>query len=221
MRGRMRLFRLLFLSRGDNFRMFVCFEGIDGAGKSTQAALLFASFQRVGLAAELVRDPGTTRLGQAIRQLILDCDEPITPAAQALLFSAARAELSDYVQRQLDAKKIVICDRWLLSTLVYQAGISEDLILSVFNDTCVLPDMCFLLDIPPMAAEERRAGLRRKDRYEKATLEDKEFRRSAYLKYAKIAQCAKSVHVFDATAAETDLHEQIVETFFSADRRFL
>jgi dTMP kinase len=197
--------------------MFVCFEGIDGAGKSTQAGLLYESLSSSGLSVELVRDPGTTRLGQSIRQLILDCDEPITAASQALLFSAARAELSNYVQQRIDEGKIVICDRWLLSTLVYQAGISEDLILAIFNNTCLIPDMCVLLDIDPAAAESRRSGARRKDRYERATLEDKEFRRAAYLKYSTIEQCARNVQVFDASTAETDLHGQIVEAFFSVN----
>jgi len=197
--------------------MFVCFEGIDGAGKSTQAALLYENLRTAGVNVELVRDPGTTRLGQSIRQLILDCDEPITPAAQALLFSAARAELSTYIEKKISAGTTVICDRWLLSTLVYQVQMDADLILSIFDNTCIVPDLCVLLDIDPVVAERRRLGNRLKDRYEKAELEVKQQRRQVYLQYSKIEQCGKHVQVFDASAPETDLHGQIVETFFAVN----
>lgn len=194
--------------------MFICFEGIDGAGKSTQAMLLHANLAASGLDVELVRDPGSTALGKSVRRLILECDDPISPESQALLFSAARAELSAYVKKQLRSGKTVICDRWLLSTLVYQGGIDTALILAIFNATCLTPDLCVLLDILPATAETRRSATSRKDRYERATLADKTNRRAAYLKHACLPQCARHTQIFDASVAETDLHCQIVEAVF-------
>lgn len=195
--------------------MFVCFEGIDGAGKSTQAQLLHDHLKYLGYAVELVRDPGTTKLGQSIRQLILDCDDPITPAAQALLFSAARAELSAYIRQRLADKVIVICDRWLLSTLVYQGGISRQLILAIFGATCLIPDFCVLLDIDPEIANARQPVEKRKDRYERATLADKQARRGMYLHAAEeLPACSKQLRIYSADIAEDALHKQIVSDFF-------
>ena len=116
--------------------MFVCFEGMDGAGKSTQARMLYQRLKQDGVAAELVSDPGTTRIGAAIRQLVLESSAPITPAAQMLLFSAARAELASYITERLQVGVVVICDRWLLSTLVYQGEINKipiDIIETIFE----------------------------------------------------------------------------------------
>lgn len=193
--------------------MFVCFEGIDGAGKSTQAHMLYNTLIADGRSVELVRDPGTTRLGDAIRKLVLECDEPITAKAQALLFSAARAELSAYIDEKLEAGVTVICDRWLLSTLVYQLAISPQLILSIFDGTSIVPDICFLLDLPPSAADQRRPAAQRKDRYERASLQEKTARREAYLRYSKIEQCAKHVVVIDATQSELDIQKRVVDSY--------
>lgn len=193
--------------------MFVCFEGIDGAGKSTQAHMLYNTLTADGRSVELVRDPGTTRLGDAIRKLILECDEPITSKAQALLFSAARAELSEYIREKLAAGVTIICDRWLLSTLVYQLAISPQLILSIFDSTSIVPDICFLLDLPPEAADQRRPEAQRKDRYERASLQEKAVRRAAYLQYAKIPQCARRVVVLDATHPEPAIQETVMTEY--------
>lgn len=193
--------------------MFVCFEGIDGAGKSTQAHMLYNTLAADGLQVELVRDPGTTRLGDAIRKLILECDEPITSKSQALLFSAARAELSAHIEKQLDKGKTVICDRWLMSTLVYQTTMPRELILSIFNETSIVPDICFLLDLLPATADERRPPEQRKDRYERASLSEKHARRQAYLRYSSLWQCGKTVSILDATLPEAEIHKAVVDSY--------
>lgn len=99
--------------------MFVVFEGIDGAGKTTQARMLYERLKADGARVEQVADPGTTQIGTAIRQILLHNDAPISSSAQVLLFSAARAELAAYIRERLADNFTVICDRWLLSTLVY------------------------------------------------------------------------------------------------------
>jgi len=65
--------------------VFICFEGIDGAGKTTQARMLYQALKDLGVKTELVADPGTTKIGTAIRQILLHNNEPITPIAQMLL----------------------------------------------------------------------------------------------------------------------------------------
>lgn len=195
--------------------MFICFEGIDGAGKSTQARMLYQRLRNDGVAVELVADPGTTKIGTAIRQILLDNDAPITPHAQMLLFSAARAELAAYINNLLKNDTLVICDRWILSTLVYQCelnNIPQDLVLSLYNETArVRADVCFLMDIEPEDAAERMGKPR--DRYERSSLADKRRLRAAYRKYAVEHADASSVYFIDAGNAPEHTHDAIYKKF--------
>jgi dTMP kinase len=193
--------------------MFVCLEGIDGAGKTTQAKLLTRALVNAGYKVIQVADPGTTPLGKSIRELVIDRDEPISPLAQMLLFSSARAELSEFIREQIAQDTIVICDRWILSTLVYQAtgnNIDPDFILSIFRHTSVVPDVCFVLDIAPEKAEQRRPPS--KDRFESRPIEDKRLMRQAYLDYAATRKdCARNTYVLNADVPETVMHEAVFE----------
>jgi dTMP kinase len=193
--------------------MFICLEGVDGAGKSTQSRLLHDYFKRRGYAVELVCDPGTTKLGRTIRQLVLDCDDPISPHAQMLLFSSARAELSQHIRERVAAGVMIICDRWILSTLVYQAdlnGISHNFVMNVFKETCVVPDLCVLLDIDPAVADARKAHETRKDRYERVNTEKKQFMRQRYIKHSQNRACAKKTVIADADDDQDNMHNKIV-----------
>lgn len=198
--------------------MFICFEGIDGAGKSTQSRLLQQRLKKDGRDVELVADPGTTKIGTAIRQILLHNDAPISSAAQMLLFSAARAELSEYIQDALAEARTIICDRWLLSTLVYQATINKmpiDLIIDIFEKTSnTWPDVCVLLDIDPVVADKRKtvAGKGRppkQDRYERVSLAEKQKMRAAYLEHAGKRPCVKNIMVLDALQDQAEVHEKI------------
>lgn len=198
--------------------MFICFEGIDGAGKSTQSRLLQQRLKKDGRDVELVADPGTTKIGTAIRQILLHNDAPISSAAQMLLFSAARAELSEYIQEALAEKRTIICDRWLLSTLVYQATINKmpiDLIIDIFEKTSnTWPDVCVLLDIDPAVADKRKAVASKgrppkQDRYERVSLAEKQKMRAAYLEHAGKRPCVKNIMVLDALQDPADVHEKI------------
>ena len=186
--------------------MFVCFEGIDGAGKSTQARMLFQRLQDDGVAVELVADPGTTKLGTAIRQILLQSDAPISGLAQMLLFAAARAELAAYIKQKLSVGVVIICDRWLMSSLVYQGEINKipaDLITSIFKETSnVCPDICFLLDIDPAVAASRTGAPR--DRYERQSIESRQRMRAAYMTHA-----AHNPHAGVVYHASADAHPDI------------
>lgn len=193
--------------------MFICFEGIDGAGKSTQARMLHQRLKQDGRDVELVADPGTTQIGTAIRQILLHNDAPITAPAQMLLFSAARAELASYIRGAVAKGVAIICDRWLLSTLVYQGelnGIPERLILDIFNATTgVYPDICFLLDLSPEAARTRIGEPT--DRYERACLADWQRMYDAYHKYAKPGLVAFDIRQVAADKTPEDVHNEVYE----------
>jgi len=203
--------------------VFICFEGIDGAGKSTQSRMLYQRLLKNKKSVKLVADPGTTKIGTAIRQILLHNDAPISPVAQMLLFSAARAELAAYISELLANDVIVICDRWLLSTLVYQGTVNKidlELILQIFRATTQLePDLCVLLDIEPTATKKRKQRLCadvgscsapvHKDRYERMCLRDKKRMRAAYLEHATARPYAKNVSIIDAAAAPDVVHAAV------------
>lgn len=202
--------------------MFICFEGIDGAGKSTQARMLYQRLKKEGADVELVADPGTTKIGKAIRQLLLDSDEPITSAAQMLLFSAARAELAAYIKARVDAGVVVICDRWVLSTLVYQCElnqISSNLVLTVYNETArIHADVCFLMDIDPELAAPRMGKPR--DRYERSSFAEKQKLQHAYRRHAAGHADARKIHLIDAASDPQTTHATIYEKFCAARLRY-
>ena len=146
--------------------LFVTFEGIDRSGKTTQARLLC---EALGDQALGVREPGGTEAGERIRELLKDAAVPLGSEAEALLFAAARGELVQKVIRPaLEAGRVVVCDRFLDSSLAYQGGarglgIDEVEQVNRFATGGLVPDLTFLLELDPLAAAER-AGER--DRFE-------------------------------------------------------
>lgn len=156
--------------------MLIAFEGIDGSGKTTQAMELSKRLEEEGVPNEVVREPGGTRLGEGVRELLLHrSDLRISPVAEFLLFSASRAQLiEEKVTPMLRAGKTVILDRYFYSSIAYQGfgrGISIDEIESVsrFATGGLLPDIVFLVELNLDTAMKRRedAG-RRADRMEDA-----------------------------------------------------
>lgn len=200
--------------------MFVCFEGIDGAGKTTQARMLYTRLQAENHPVELVADPGTTPIGTAIRQILLTTDTPLTGMAQMLLFSAARAELAEYIKTKLAAGVTIICDRWLLSTYIYQGeinGIDLDLIRAIFQGTSnVTPDLCVLLDLSPEDASQRTGPGR--DRYERKSLEDRRRMRAAYARHAIDPLVAHRLCKINAAISPEDTHSEVYRAYKNAVR---
>jgi dTMP kinase len=143
--------------------VFVTFEGIDGSGKSTQAALLAESLAATGREAVLLREPGGTPLGERIRGLLLD-GAPMSAWAEASLFAAARAELVEREIRPALARgATVVCDRYVDSSLAYQGaarglGIDAVLELNEIATGGLLPDRTFVLLLDPEESAARRRG---------------------------------------------------------------
>ena len=145
--------------------MFISFEGIDGVGKTTQVERLRAYCEQAGREVVVTREPGGTELGRAIRQLLLqpDAAEPIAIAAraEALLFAADRAQhVAELIRPALDRGAVVITDRYLDSSLAYQAGgreltLDEIRTLSMWATNNLLPARTYLLDMDPRDSHQR------------------------------------------------------------------
>lgn len=142
--------------------MFISIDGGDGCGKSTQIERLEAYLAGLGRETLVCRDPGSTPTGEAIRSILLNrSDLNISPMSEALLFMAARAQMMDEIVRPaLSEGKIVIADRFVLSTLVYQGyagGLSPNEIFAVAKIAVgrLFPDLTILLDIDPETAFSR------------------------------------------------------------------
>ena len=139
---------------------FISFEGGEGAGKTTQVELLRRRLESMNLPALVVREPGTTPLGEQVRDIIKSRDN--VPAADALLFMAARAQLmADVIVPELKNGTTVICDRFADSTMAYQ-GYGGNLNLDRLrhaNELAtneVVPDLTVLLDVTPETGLQRR-----------------------------------------------------------------
>ncbi len=143
--------------------VFIAFEGGEGAGKSTQARLLEAALQQHGYGPVLLREPGSTELGEYLREYLVT-GASLSPSAELLLFEAARAELmSRKIITEVDAGAVVVADRFAGSTIAYQGygrGIDLQRIkwLNDFATGCRYPDLTLLLDIDPAIGLNRVKG---------------------------------------------------------------
>jgi dTMP kinase len=131
----------------------VVLEGADGSGKTTQARGLVAELQARGRDVEHVRDPGGTRLSEAVRRLLLRPDhDRLTVEAETLLYMAARAQLvSEVIRPALESGRMVVCERWTLSTEVYQGeagGLGPEKVRALARVLDGLePDLVLVLDV--------------------------------------------------------------------------
>lgn len=174
---------------------FISFEGGEASGKSLQAKRLAEELQRRGLDVVLVREPGGTPAGERIREILLHAREvALTPEAQALLFSASRAQLvREVVRPALERGAAVIADRFFDSTLAYQgAGLgADDTALREVTRFAVgrtIPDRTLLLDVPVdviLSRGRARAADRVWDRYEVPERDLHERVREGYLALAR------------------------------------
>ncbi|NCG08946.1 MAG: dTMP kinase [Verrucomicrobia bacterium] len=198
---------------------FISFEGGEGCGKSTQIKALAKNLEARGREVLLTREPGGTPLGEALRNLIQHDSEgqAMCPEAELLLFAASRAQLArEVIQPALNAGKIVLCDRYLDSTTVYQ-GVARALdpaqvaAINQFAAGTVRPHYTLLLDLDPETGLQR-VNTRSKgalDRMEREPLEFFRAVRQGYLDLA--ANEPERIRVFDASLDPETLSQQICD----------
>ena len=200
---------------------FITFEGGEGTGKSTHAAILAARLKTLGIGVQLTREPGGSVGAEIMRYVLLSgAAKPLGPEVEALLFAAARGDhLETLIRPILAAGGWVVCDRFVDSTRVYQgvAGHVDPRAIRALERLIVgdtMPDLTFILDVP---AEQglRRATKRNdksgqmagNDRFESETLEFHERLRDGFLMLA--ANEPDRCMLIDATAPKTQVAEQI------------
>ena len=173
-----------------NRGFFITFEGGDGSGKSTQISILKESLIEKGYDVILTREPGGTDISEKIRELILDPENvEMEDITEAYLYAAARAQLvRQLIKPALEEGKVVICDRFVDSSIAYQGfgrglGDAVGVINTYAVDDC-MPDLMILLKLDPERGSSRIAG-REHDRIEQAS---DDFHRKVYEGYLKLEE---------------------------------
>jgi dTMP kinase len=170
--------------------IFVTFEGPDGSGKTTQVNLLKEYFNSLGYDVLITREPGGTPISEKIREVILDPEnKEMGATCEALLYAAARAQhMYETIIPALDMGKMVICDRFVDSSIVYQGyarGLGEEMVETI-NEYAIqgrTPDRTFLITIPPEIGIQRKNTDGELDRLEQ---EDIQFHKKVYEGYNRL-----------------------------------
>ncbi len=195
--------------------MFIVMEGIDGAGKSTQAKLLAEWFEEQGYETVLTKEPTDTAFGKLIRRLVLTGGREgiidgarISHEAEALLFAADRAEhVHKLIKPSVEAGKVVISDRYFYSSLAYQWARGLDLGWLVdLNRFAIRPDLTVLLDLPVKESMKRINGRSIKTEFDKIAELQKKVREN----YLQLAKRFPEVRIVNALADVEDIHNDIV-----------
>ncbi len=195
-----------------NYGFFISMEGPDGAGKSTQIDLLKEHLEGKGYEVVVSREPGGTSISEKIREIILDCaNKEMTSMTEALLYAAARAQhVAEVLKPALEAGKVVICDRYIDSSVAYQGygrGLGDS--VSVINDYAVdgcVPDLTLLFKLDPKIGGKR-INDQEKDRLESEAVK---FHEDVYRGYLEIEKkCSGRVVGIDATGSIEEISSRI------------
>lgn len=168
----------------------IVFEGPEGAGKTTQIKRLTERLSAIGIECLAVREPGGTPVGDAIRNILLDPEQELTAATEALLFMASRAELTAReIRPSLSKGTVVLLDRFFLSTYAYQVagrGLPEDEVRAAnkLATGALVPDLTLLLDIPVSEGLARADARGDRDRMEQSAPEFHDRVGAAFRKFA-------------------------------------
>jgi len=190
--------------------LFIVFEGVEGAGKTTHLRRLSRRLDRLGIAHIVVREPGGTPAGERIRDIVLDPESELFPETELLLLLAARAEfVRRVVQPALARGELVLGDRYELSTFAYQGaargiGIEQARKINEFATSGLRPDGTVLLRIAPESGRGRK--LEAADRMES---ESDQFHDAVARAYDELSSTEPDVIVIDSDDSPEAVHRRI------------
>ena len=194
---------------------FITFEGCDGCGKSTQLKMLSDYLTKENIPHIFTREPGGGKISEAIREILLNGKNmEMTDACEALLYAAARVQhLSDRVQPALEEGKLVICDRYVDSSLAYQAyarGLGVEFIEQINGYALkhYTPDVTIFIDLTPEEAFLRKHGADENDRLEKAGLD---FHKRVYEGYKAVAATAERYIVVNGRQTPSEVFADVLK----------
>lgn len=196
--------------------LFIALEGPDGSGKSTIIKLIGNYLKDKGIEFVMTREPGGTLIGEEIRHIVLDeKNTGISDETEALLYAAARGQhVHEKILPSLEKGKLVLCERFVLSSLAYQGvgrglGIERVKAINDFAIRGVYPDLILFFYVDPEVTLERKTGNQGGDRLEQ---EGNDFHRTVYEGYMELLKLyPKNIKVIDATKSIEEVLEQSIK----------
>lgn len=196
--------------------LFIALEGPDGSGKSTITRLLGNYFRDKNIDYIITREPGGTTIGEDIRDLILDTkNTEMGPETEALLYAASRGQhIHEKIGPALRQGKVVLCDRFVLSSLAYQGvgrglGIKEVKAINDFAIKDIYPDLILFFHIDPEHTLKRKTKILGGDRLEK---EGNDFHKKVYDGYMELIKMyPKNIEIIDATKSVKEVLDQSIQ----------
>ena len=193
--------------------LFIVMEGPDGSGKTTQIEQLSEYLTRLGRTCLITREPGGTGIGEQIRQVILDPDNKgMSEVTEMLLYAAARAQLmKEKIVPAIEAGQVVLSDRFLDSSLVYQGiarglGVDAVRMVNALGIGSFSPDLVIFLDLPEEEGIRRKKGQKQLDRMEQESLD---FHHMVAEGYRQILRDRPDVVRIDASGSVEEIGRQI------------
>ena len=193
--------------------VFITFEGADGCGKTTQIELLKKYLDEKNIKNIQTREPGATVLGVELRKILLHYEKPVSDVAETFLYLADRAQHTEFeIKPMLDDGYIILCDRFIDSTVSYQGYARKQDInqINKLNEIAtkgLKPDLTIVFDIESTIAQKRLQG--EKDRLEKEGLEFHKALRFGYLELAK--KEPDRIKVINADDTIENIHKKVIE----------
>jgi len=185
--------------------LFICVEGLDGCGKTTQTKLLVRKLSKMGWDAVSTAEPSRWKIGKFIQKYCLHSEKRISPIVEALLFAADRFE---HVEREiipaLNEGKIVVSDRYVYSSLAYQGATGLDLKwIEMINEHAIRPDLAIFVDVEPEAVIKRLKP-------EKSVMENLETLRKVREVYVKFVEKGELVRI-DGNKSTKEVADDILK----------